>query len=200
MPASFVSRLVRFPRYINDSAESREYSKPLNDMRVLVYGFGPYKQFRDNITQEIIKNLPQTDGLKKVVFPVRFDQKQFVRALRRHRPDLVLGLGQSSRRNIQVEARALNRRRTQKADRSQPISARGAKWLTTTLPIKPGRQARRSRNAGDYVCNYSMYIMLAYIARAKMDIPFGFIHIPHDYEWRKAGRFVQRVLRQCRGG
>jgi hypothetical protein len=36
--------------------------------------------------------------------------------------------------------------------------------------------------------------MLAHIARAKISVPFGFIHIPHDYERQKAGRFVRRVL------
>jgi pyroglutamyl-peptidase len=163
-------------------------------MRVLIYGFGPYRQFRDNITATILETLPASEGLKKIVFPVRFDRNQFVRALKRHRPDIVLGLGQSSRRRIEIEARALNRRGERKKNQ-RPISAVGPKWLPTTLGIKPGRQARRSRNAGDYVCNYSMYVMLSHIARAKMRVPFGFIHIPHDYERRKAGRFVRRVLR-----
>jgi pyroglutamyl-peptidase len=166
-----------------------------NRKRVLVYGFGPYRQFRDNITAKILKTLPASKGLKKIVFPVRFDRKQYIRALKRHRPDIVLGLGQSSRRKIEIEARALNRRQEQKGNQSRPISAVGPKWLPTTLKIKPGRQARRSRNAGEYVCNYSMYVMLAQIARAKMSVPFGFIHIPHDYERRKARRFVRRVLR-----
>jgi pyroglutamyl-peptidase len=165
-------------------------------MRVLIYGFGPYRQFRDNITAKILKTMPASKGLKKIVFPVRFDRNLFVRALKRHRPDIVLGLGQSSRRKIEIEARALNRRQEQNK-KQRPISVVGPEWLPTTLGIKPGRQARRSRNAGDYVCNYSMYVMLAHIARAKMRIPFGFIHIPHDYERRKAGRFVRRVLRQC---
>jgi pyroglutamyl-peptidase len=166
-------------------------------MRVLIYGFGPYRQFRDNITAKIIRQLPKSDDLKKIVFPVRFNRKQFVEALRRHRPDIALGLGQSSRRKMEVEGRAANRKRAQKADRPKPISAKGPKWLPTTLEIKAGRQAEKSRNAGDYVCNYSMYVMLAHIGRAKMNIPFGFVHIPHDYDRRKASRFVERILRQC---
>jgi hypothetical protein len=40
-----------------------------------------------------------------------------------------------------------------------------------------------------------MYVLLDYIASKKLDIPFGFIHIPHDCERRKAERFVRRVLR-----
>jgi pyroglutamyl-peptidase len=168
-------------------------------MRVLIYGFGPYRQFRDNITAKILKTLPVSEGLKKIVFPVRFDREQFVRALKRHRPDIVLGLGQSSRRKIEVESYAANRKRAAESDRPRRISLKGPKRRRTSLQINTGRQAGESTNAGDYVCNYSMYVMLAHIARAKTHIPFGFIHIPHDYDRRKAGRFVRRVLRQCRG-
>ena len=49
--------------------------------RILLYGFGPYRQFRDNITARIIKSLPRQAGLKKVVFPVRFHRAQFVEAI-----------------------------------------------------------------------------------------------------------------------
>ena len=69
----------------------------------------------------------------------------------------------------------------------------------TTLELKSGRQAARSDNAGDYVCNYSMYVMLDHIASRKLDIPFGFVHIPYNYHRRKARRFVQDVLLQCYG-
>ena len=168
-------------------------------MRVLVYGFGPYRQFRDNITAKIIKRLPQSGDIRRCIFPVRFDSKQFVGALRRHRPDVVLGLGQSSRRKIEIEMRAANRRRVMERGQAKRISMTGPKWLRTTLEIKTGQQAGKSTNAGDYVCNYSMYLMLAHIGRVKMNTVFGFVHIPHDYDRRKASRFVQRILRQCGG-
>src|SRR6266508_2139059 len=102
-------------------------------MRFLVYGFGPYRQFRDNITAKIIKRLPESGDLRKCIFPVRFDSKQFVGALRRHRPDVVLGLGQSSRRKIEIEMRAANRKRAMKRGRPKRISMTGPQWLRTTL-------------------------------------------------------------------
>ncbi len=49
--------------------------------RILLYGFGPYRQFRDNITARIIKSLPRQAGLKTIVFPVRFHRRQFVEAV-----------------------------------------------------------------------------------------------------------------------
>ena len=69
-------------------------------MRILIYGFGPYRRFHENITAKIIAALPKRAGLKKLVFPVRFQRAPFVQALKQHNPDIVLGLGQSSRRAI----------------------------------------------------------------------------------------------------
>lgn len=166
--------------------------------RILLYGFGPYRQFRDNITAKILKSLPRQAGLKKVVFPVRFDRRQFVEAIERFKPDIVVGLGQSSRRAIAVEAQAANRRRARRADAPKLISPHGPARLRTTLRLEIGRQAAKSSNAGDYVCNFSMYVMLDHIRSHRLDIRYGFIHIPHDFAQRKASAQVERILRRCR--
>jgi len=166
-------------------------------MRILVYGFGPYRQFPENITAQIIKSLPARRGLKKLVFPVRFDRQQFVAGLRRHKPDVVLGLGQSARQRIEVESRAKNQWRARKGERPRAILVNGPKSWKTTLEIKSGGWIGRSTNAGDYVCNFSMFVLLHEIACNEWRIPFGFVHIPFDYDRRRASRFVQQVLRQC---
>ncbi|MGH7798318.1 MAG: hypothetical protein ACREQ2_25935 [Candidatus Binatia bacterium] len=165
--------------------------------RILLYGFGPYGEFRDNITARIIKSLPPQPGLKRVVFPVRFSRAQFVDPIKRIQPDMVLGLGQSSRRRIDVESQALNHRRARRTDKTRLISPSGPKRLLTTLNVKVGRLAGKSVNAGDYVCNFSMYVMLDHIQRKGLDIPYGFIHIPHDCDQQKAIGFVAKILRRC---
>jgi pyrrolidone-carboxylate peptidase len=166
-------------------------------MRILIYGFGPYRRFRENITAKIIAALPRRAGLKKLVFPVRFQRAPFVQALKQHSPDIVLGLGQSSRRGIQVETRAVNRRRVRTAEELRPIFTSENKQLFTTLKLKAQRRAQVSKDAGDYVCNYSMYVMLREIVREHLNVSFGFIHIPHDYDEPAARRFIEGVLRQC---
>jgi pyrrolidone-carboxylate peptidase len=166
--------------------------------RVLLYGFGPYRQFRRNITASIIKSLPPARRLKRVVFTVRFDRRQFVKALERHKPDVVLGLGQSSRRTIELEIRAANRRRTGVKAKVRPIRKGGPRWLPTTLNLKIGGRIKRSKNAGDYVCNYSMYVMLEELRRTDAKTPFGFIHIPHDFPQAAARRAVLDGLKQLR--
>jgi len=165
--------------------------------RILLYGFGPYRQFRDNITVRIIKSLPRQAGLKKTVFPARFHRAQFIEALKRFKPDIVLGLGQSARRRIDVESQAINRRRARRESKPKPISLRGRQRLKTTLPLKIGNHAGKSTSAGDYVCNFSMYVMLDHIRRYDLDIPYGFVHIPHDYDETEATRLVERVLLRC---
>jgi pyroglutamyl-peptidase len=165
--------------------------------RILLYGFGPYRQFRDNITAKIMKSLAPRPGLKKVIFPVRFHRCQFVNTLERVKPDIVLGLGQSSRLGVEVEAQAANRRRARPADQPKRISSSGPARLKTTLALKVGRGAGKSKNAGDYVCNFSMYVMLDHIRRNGLRISYGFIHIPYDYEQKKASEWVTKILGRC---
>lgn len=167
-------------------------------MRVLVYGFGAYQQFRDNITARIIKSLPKSAGLMTEIFPVRFQRRQFIAALTRHQPDIILGLGQSSRKQIDLETQARNRRRAGKTDESRAIFKDRPKFLPATLKIRAGRSVRSSNDAGDYVCNYSMYVLLDAIARRRRKVQFGFIHIPHNWQLDEAVRLVRRILRQCR--
>jgi pyroglutamyl-peptidase len=168
-----------------------------NRTRILLYGFGPYRQFSDNITATIAKTLPRQPGLKKVVFPVRFHRRQFVNAIERFQPDIIIGLGQSLRRRIEVESQAANCRRASAAGTVKSISSCGPPRLKTTLELKLGRQAGKSMNAGDYVCNFSMYVMLDHIRRKGLNIAFGFLHIPHEYDEKKALRLVQKILAHC---
>jgi pyroglutamyl-peptidase len=168
-------------------------------MRVMIYGFGPYGQFKDNITQQIVRELPASRNLKKIVFPVRFDKKQFTDAVKKHRPDLVLGLGQCSRgRLLRIERRAVNLRRNNKSRKGRAIVRGRPKMLASSLRLAAlnfGKRTKVSRNAGDYVCNFSMYVILNYLRRHRPDARFGFIHVPHDYDRKRAVKSVTKVLK-----
>jgi len=166
-------------------------------MRLLIYGFGPYKQFKDNITEKVLRRLPAKSGVKKVIFPVRFQKRQFIEALKKHKPDVILGLGQASRsKRLKIEGRAVNRKRKDQAEKPSPIVPGGSKWLSTTLRLKGNSQAAISHDAGDYVCNYSMYVILDYLERHRLPARFGFIHIPYDYSLARAQRFILSVTRK----
>ncbi len=166
-------------------------------MRLLIYGFGPYKQFKENITAKILRRLPARKGVKKAIFPVRFQKRQFIEALRKYRPEVILGLGQTSRSGrLKIERRAVNRMRESRDMQARPIISRGSKWLETNLGLNGGRRAKTSHNAGDYVCNYSMYVILDYLRRRRLPTRFGFIHIPYDYNLARAQGFLLKVVRE----
>ena len=167
-------------------------------MRILIYGFGPYRQFKQNITQQIVGKLFRSASLKKIVFPVRFDRRQFTDAVKQYRPDVVLGLGQCSRgRLLRIERRAINRKRTNGKERARPIVRGGPRRLPTTLKLEilgPGKSIKVSRDAGDYVCNFSMYVMLDYLRRHRFETRLAFLHVPYNHDRRAAVRFVRKVL------
>lgn len=164
-------------------------------MRLLIYGFGPYREFRDNVTEKILRRLPRQSGRKKIVFPVRFHKGQFLTAIKQHRPDVILGLGQcADGRRLRIEAQAANRRRNSRAEKAKPILQGGPRRLRTNLKLALGGQGRSSSKAGEYVCNYSMYVILDFIKRHQLPIRFGFIHVPHRYDYKKAIRLVEKAL------
>jgi len=166
-------------------------------MRLLVYGFRPYRQYKENITEKIIKRLPKRRGLRRVVFPVRFQKSQFIEAVKKYKPDVILGLGQCSKGSrLRIESRGVNKRRNDRKERKKPIVPGGSRWLSTNLKTKPGRQARISHDAGDYVCNFSIYVILDFLKHRNLATRFSFIHIPHDYSLALAQRLLLRVARK----
>ena len=164
-------------------------------MRILVYGFGVYRNFKENVTGKIIRRLPRRRQLNKIIFPVKFHRRQFIDAVRKHDPEVILGLGQCSRgRRLRIERCAANKRRADRRERAKPIIRGGPRQMRTHLGLDIGPQARMSRNAGDYVCNYSMYVMLDYLKRRRLLARYGFVHVPHDYDPRKALRILVKAI------
>lgn len=115
--------------------------------------------------------------------------------LRRHRPALVLCVGQAGGRHaISLERVAINvddaripdNARAQPVD--TPIEPRGPAAYFSTLPIKAMRQAlladgvpaEVSQTAGTFVCNHVFYGLMHRLAteRALAATRGGFIHVP----------------------
>jgi pyroglutamyl-peptidase len=190
LPSRFEPRRLSWP-----SAAPIEMTRT----RILLYGFGPYRQFNDNVTARILREVPHRRWLKKAVFPVKFQRSQFIQAVEQFTPDVILGLGQCSRgRLLRIETRAINKRRSSKKEKARPIVARGAPKLLTHYRFQLRGHARRSRNAGDYVCNYSMYVILDFLKRRQLPIRFGFVHVPCRYDVMKAARLLEKTIGDIR--
>lgn len=161
--------------------------------RIWIYGFEPFRAYRKNITQEILRHLPERPGLTAQVLPVRFERELFLAPLEELQPDWVLGLGQCPRGHLlRLERRAYNQMRERRSDSGQPIDPTQPDWLSLDWKLPVSSDTRVSYDAGRYVCNFSMFQVGLY-AQQK-GIPSAFVHIPKDYPLNRALNWLERVL------
>jgi pyrrolidone-carboxylate peptidase len=162
-------------------------------MKTLIYGFMPYKEWKNNITEKIVKKV-KGKNLVKVVFPVRFEKRVFLDKIRRSKPDIIIGLGQHPRgKKIRIERKAMNTWAHSKQEEPRKIS-KGPKHYFLTAKLKKNKYSWISYNAGSYVCNFSMYIISDFIKNKK--IRFAFIHISKEYRADKAAKFVENKIKE----
>lgn len=159
-------------------------------MKILLYGFKPYLNFRWNISEKVVKRIKPRDDLVKVIFPVRFDRKLFLRVLEKEKPNTVLGLGQTPKGNkIRIERKAKNLR---KENGEKVILKDGPEYQFANLELERDDNSQVSFDAGEYVCNFSMYLMIDGALRRGMK--FAFLHIPMSFDLKKAVEFVERKI------
>ena len=128
-------------------------------MKLLIYGF-KYKSQKENITEEIIRKIRIKKNLVKVIFPVKFEKKIFLEKIKKHKPTIILGLGQHKRsKKIRIERKAINFKRHSKKEEPGVISKNKPKYQFVNLRLKKDKNSWISYNAGKYVCNFSMYIL-----------------------------------------
>ncbi|MBW2999114.1 hypothetical protein KY339_00445 [Candidatus Woesearchaeota archaeon] len=153
-------------------------------MKILVYGFGPYKNYKENISEKVVRKIKPRKNLVKAVFSSKFDRKMFLDKIRKVKPDIVIGLGQHTRgRKIRIERKAVNLKKEKIISKNKP------KQRFLNLKLKKDRNSWLSYNAGKYVCNYSMYLI------SGLDVKFGFVHIPKDYGLSRAVRFIDGIIK-----
>jgi len=162
-------------------------------MKILVHGFGPYKKWHDNITVKVIAHLKPRKNLVTKVYDVDFDEEMFLREIREHAPDVVIGMGQHPRaRKMRIERTAVNRRRNSRDEVPEKIDPNGPGKIHVNLKIAPGSGLRVTYNAGDYVCNFSMYVLGRYCA--ERNIRYAFIHVPMRIDPKVAAGIVDGIL------
>jgi pyroglutamyl-peptidase len=165
---------------------------------ILVTGFEPFGGEAINPSAEVARALHgrMIDGVRVVgvVLPCVFGAAIDVLrdALDRHRPHLVLALGQAGgRAGFSLERVAINVDDARIPDNAggQPVDvavvARAAPAYFTTLPIKAmcgalraaGHPAEVSNSAGTFVCNHVFY-GLQHALRRRRSVRSGFMHLP----------------------
>jgi len=167
-------------------------------IRVLVTAFGAFPGAPSNPTLAISRELERRHAkrlarlsiaLHTCILPVRFHEvsEALSLALEAARPDVVLHLGLAARRKtMSVELRALNRLGTLRPDAAGVFASsravviggpaqRMARWPAARVRAAMDRSAAThlSIDAGDYVCNQTLFLTLSTISGQA-----GFIHVP----------------------
>jgi pyroglutamyl-peptidase len=169
---------------------------------VLVTGFEPFGGEKTNPSWEICNRLPrEIAGLRVEICRVPCEFRRSIEvvaaAIEKHRPALVVCLGQAGgRAHLSVERVAINIDDARTADNAgaQPvdesIASNGPPAYFATLPVKAMASAMRaagvptevSNSAGTYVCNHLMYGVLHFLAASGSDTRAGFIHVSYAEE------------------
>ena len=170
-------------------------------LRILITGFGPFPGAPFNPTQLLVARLlrlrrPALDGveLSGHIFPVTYQavDRELPQLVTKYRPQAILMFGLASRTaHVRVETRARNAVTTRwpDADRTRPrkgsisggadavmFGPHTAKLLRAA--DSTGIDARASRDAGSYLCNYLSWRAIAATGGDTGPHLTAFVHIP----------------------
>ena len=170
-------------------------------LRILVTGFGPFPGAPWNPTQPLVSRLMQLRRpaladveLASHIFPVTYTavDRELPLALARHKPHALLMFGLAGRTGyLRVETRARNAVTMLWPDAAQARSRKGsiaggadaqefgphtAKLLRAAKAT--GIDARASRDAGSYLCNYLSWRAIEAVETDNGPRLAAFIHIP----------------------
>lgn len=170
-------------------------------LRILVTGFGPFPGAPWNPTQPLVARLTKLRRpafadveLSSHIFPVTYKavDRELPLALEQHKPHALLMFGLASRTGyVRVETRARNAVTMLWPDASQARSRKGsiaggaaAKMFgphTQKLlraADSTGIDARASRDAGSYLCNYLSWRAIEAVETGNGPRLAAFVHIP----------------------
>ena len=170
-------------------------------LRVLITGFGPFPGAPYNPTQPLVARLtrlrrPALDEveLSSHIFPVTYTavDRELPLALAKHKPHALLMFGLAGRTGyLRIETRARNAVTMLWPDAAQTRSRKGsiadgadaqrfgphaAKLLRAATAT--GIDARASRDAGSYLCNYLSWRAIEAVDAGNGPRLAAFIHIP----------------------
>jgi pyroglutamyl-peptidase len=170
-------------------------------LRILITGFGPFPGAPYNPTMALVKRLTQLrrPAFTEVelighIFHVTYDtvDRELPELIARHRPDALLMFGLAGRTaHVRIETRARNAVTTRFPDADRNRARKGsiadgvdnrmfgphtAKLLRAA--VGTGLDARASRDAGSYLCNYLSWRAIEATCRDNGPKLAAFVHIP----------------------
>jgi len=151
--------------------------------KILIYGFGPFGGYDNNVSEAVVRMLRPGRHVVTEVFPTRFSRAMFLLAMKKHAPDIIIGLGQH-----RLARKAVNLR-GRRGERPRSIAASGPADLPATLRLPRTVETTLAYDAGTYVCNFSMYVLSDWCNRH--GCRFAFVHIPRRYPPARAAAYLR---------
>ena len=172
---------------------------------LLITGFDPFGGETVNPSWEAVCRLPDIVGpyrLTKLQIPTVFSAAAdtVLAAAKADRPDVILCIGQAGGRDaVTPERIAVNMASASIPDNAgnrpveAPILPGGPDGIFSTVPVaamaeaivNAGLPGKISNTAGTFVCNDTLYRLLAHFAGTETRV--GFVHVPHLPTQAKAG-------------
>ena len=172
---------------------------------LLITGFGPFPGAPTNPTAEVVERLveqawaPRGARVRALVAPVRWSgsAETIDEAVRESGCDGALLLGVAGKaREFRVEMRARNHADRRRPDsdgkhwRNEKIDPTGPAVARSTAPVAEmvraiqdaGFPSVASSDAGDYLCNFTLYRLLTGVGEGAYAPPIGFLHVPRVIE------------------
>jgi pyroglutamyl-peptidase len=176
-------------------------SKLSGKLRILVTGFGPFPGAPFNPTQPLVARLLQLRRpalgdveLSSHIFPVTYQavDRELPQLIAKHRPQSLLMFGLATRTaHVRIETRARNAVTTRWPDADRTRARKGAIASgADAMMFGPhtakllraadgtGIDARASRDAGSYLCNYLSWRAIEATCRDGGPELANFVHIP----------------------
>jgi pyroglutamyl-peptidase len=170
-------------------------------LRILITGFGPFPGAPFNPTQSLVARLlrlrrPAFGDVERTghIFPVTYRavDRELPELLARHRPDALLMFGLASRTSyVRVETRSRNAVTTLWPDAEHTwvrlgsiVPDASAEMFGPHTPkllraaVATGIDARASRDAGSYLCNYLSWRAIEAVDAGDGPRLAAFIHVP----------------------
>lgn len=182
-------------------------------MKLLITGFEPYWDYPENSSWAVAEKVTACGMLGVDVvaeqMPVSFERvvTAIRNAVEKHRPDLIIMLGQSGGSDrVKLERVALNMMDSKLADNDgfipneEPINTNTPTALFTNMPIKSLRTAieeqgvavKISNSCGLYVCNRLYYEALL-LCQEQPQIRAIFVHLPF-YEGQPSAKLGKPTM------
>jgi pyroglutamyl-peptidase len=169
-------------------------------MKILVTGFEPFGEHKDNVTEKLIAALPKKIGVVNIVtqvLPVVYYRSSQIltKKIQLHNPSAVISLGLAAGSSkIQIETSAQNKNSARIPDNKgnapmdEPVIQDGEDFFPSNLPIAllyhslkhAGYPVALSQSAGTYVCNHVFYHLMNHVFIRKPSVIGGFIHYPQE--------------------